>query len=130
MPLLLLTLLLTAEPGISILTPGSHHGREVKKPGQGWLGLFATKLTPVTVKTKKVHDPIDDEGRPDSVTSGLQLSVEGEEQPLVFLKGLAPARCHRFRSPRAAPSTTGSRCRWPQRPSRPWPARGSPTGSC
>ena len=77
-----------AQP-VALLTLGAHHGGEVKKPGQGWLGLYATRLAPVTVAVTRVHDPIDDDGKPDSVKSGVEVTVPGDEQPLVLVKGLA-----------------------------------------
>lgn len=77
-----------AEP-FALLTLGAHHGGEVKKPGSGWLGLYATRLAPVTVTLTRVHDPIDDDGKPDAVKTGVEVTVPGEAQPLVLVKGLA-----------------------------------------
>lgn len=87
--------LLVASPALAgppaLLTLGVHHGDEVKKPGQGWLGLYAKRLAPVTVTLTRVHDPIVDEEKPDAVKTGVEVAVAGAEQPLLLVKGL-PAR--------------------------------------
>lgn len=83
---------LVASPALAgpyaLLTPGLHHGGEVKKPGQGWLGLYATRLAPVTLTLTRVHHPMDDDEKPDSVKSGVDVAVPGETPPLVLVKGL------------------------------------------
>lgn len=88
MLLTLLTLSLAADPEISLLTYGLHHGSEVKTPGQGWLALFDKNLAPVTLKTKKVRDEIIDDGKPESVKTGIEVT-SGKEIPIVYIKGLS-----------------------------------------
>ncbi len=93
MRLSLLALTVAASPalagGFDIITPGQHHGGVVERvSGKSWLGLFATDLRPVKLTTKAVRDPVDDDGKPPSVMTGLELSSDTKEQPRFLMRGL------------------------------------------
>ncbi len=90
----------------AVLTLGAHHGGSVKTVGQGWLGLFPEALRPVKVKLVKVRDPVDDDTRPAAVMTGIDVSVEGAEQPELLLKGLPPGPVSRLAIPEGGEGTS------------------------
>ena len=74
----------------AVLSPGLQSGDAKKLGVKGWLGLWPQKLTPAQVTFEAARHPIDDDGQPESVKTGIDVKVSGEaEPPLMLLRGLA-----------------------------------------
>jgi hypothetical protein len=75
----------------AVLSPGLQSGDAKKLGAKGWLGLWPQKLAPVQVTFEAARHPIDDDGKPESVKTAIDVKVSaGEtEPPLMLLRGLA-----------------------------------------
>ncbi len=74
---------------VTLLRAGVQSSAPVVKTG--WVGLWPSRFVPVKVQRARVRHPIDDDGKPDSVKTGMELTLAGEpELPLVLVKGLPP----------------------------------------
>ncbi|MFO0595520.1 MAG: integrin alpha [Myxococcaceae bacterium] len=88
-----LVLLLTstlAHAQVKLLRPGLQGSKSVKgQSTQGWLALWPDRLAAAKLDFKKARHPIDDDGKPESVMTGVDVRAVGtDEVPLVFVRGL------------------------------------------
>lgn len=73
---------------VTLLRAGVQSSAPVVK--SGWVGLWPSRFVSVKVQRAKVRHPIDDDDKPASVKTGMELTLAGEsELPLVLVKGLA-----------------------------------------
>lgn len=80
-------------PKIELLNPGPQAGKKVKGiTTKGWLALWPDRLAEARVTLERTRDPLADDGKPETVKTGVDVRVDGgETRPLILLKGL-PAR--------------------------------------
>lgn len=66
----------------------------IKKKGTtGWSALWKDKLVATKVTFTPAHHPIEDDGKPESVKSGVEITVPGmteTERPVMLLRGVTP----------------------------------------
>lgn len=90
-----MALILTCAAGVAaegrkveMIMTGDWHSDEVRaRSGEQWLALSESKLAPVKIQVELVHDGIVDLP---GEKSGRRVTVNGAEDYMVLLKGLAP----------------------------------------
>lgn len=81
-----------ANAQVKLLRPGLQGAKAMKgQPKTGWLALWPNRLAATKLEFAPARHPIDDDGKPEAVMTGLDVKVEGDVAPLVLLRGL-PAR--------------------------------------
>ncbi|MFT3711865.1 MAG: FG-GAP repeat protein [Archangium sp.] len=77
---------------ISLFRAGPGSGAEFKKAGRtGWFALYRNRLVAAKLEVTPWRHPIDDDGKPDSVKTGVEVKLTGEEKlPLVLIRGMKP----------------------------------------
>lgn len=89
----LLVLTLHASP-VTLLAPGPQSAKNVKGVSPtGWLALWPDGLAKATVTFERVSDPLLDDGKPETVKTGIDVRVDGgPARPIVLIKGLPPRK--------------------------------------
>lgn len=79
---------------VTMLAPGPQSGSAVKgKSTKGWLVLSHRALAPAQVSFVKSRHPIDDDGKPEKVMTGVDVKVNDEGPlPLMLVSGLQPKK--------------------------------------
>jgi hypothetical protein len=87
-----LALVLAGAPAqrIGLFRAGPNAGDEFKRAGRdGWLALYRERLVPAKLEVTAWRHPIDDDGKPDSVKSGVEVKLAGEATlPVMLIRGL------------------------------------------
>ncbi|MBL8910905.1 MAG: hypothetical protein JNM17_09410 [Archangium sp.] len=76
-----------------LMPVGLTNGVIKKKGATGWNALWKDKLVAAKVTFVPAHHPIDDDGKPDTVKTGVEVTVPGmteEVRPIILIKGVAP----------------------------------------
>jgi hypothetical protein len=76
-----------------LMPVGLDVGATKKKGASGWSALWPDRLVATRVTFVPARHPIDDDGRPASVKTGVVVTVPGmtdEARPLMLIRGVAP----------------------------------------